>query len=774
MLIRLLSGCALLALAAPALSQTSGSNSSTVTNPETNEVRVENDAPGNERNVSQISFVGSGNRHEVEQVGDDNTWQAQVTGDGNVSSARQYGNNNDGTLLQHGYRNSSLVDQYLDPRIDVVGDRTAIVEQRGTGNSSAIEQVHWNNYAKVVQGTEEAASTSAVSTVRQYSAFNSATVTMLGGTVEAPNRSHIEQTRTDPLVTRSSADVFIRGAGNLSFLYQMGAGFSGTHSQTGDQNTITSRSFGENSQNNILQTGYRNFASVGQFASLRNSSIIEQHIDPAIEITGDRTAVVLQYGADNTSSVIQRLSGNVANVTQASGGNSSTLLQQSRNNNAQVWMWGGTPTALNKSTITQGPIENQDTRLVANVVIDGYANESVVDQLGSRHSAFVSLRGGSPDPYAVSSDLSRVLVNRSFVRQRGSIEGHFARVSMVDLIAGPNGDNSVGLEQFGDTTSPHNADIWVFGRFTEINLTQRSRHSGSAVASIASLAEEGSVQVRQVGQNNARITQGSGTFLTLNLTQYDNGGGVRAGVGESYGDGASRRGNNSFHVSQNGSANSVLGWQEGSDLIGLIWQKAGSNNYARINQGSRTFVPYTRQFAFRSLAEIIQQGSYNSTNIDQYSIDATARVEQAGLGTAGLSNQARVEQVASGQALIVQSVGVGPSATGDPASGLADDPKYFAGGARATEAIIYQNVINGSAKIQQHGRGQLAEIRQSGTDNVASILQEVGATNATAIIVQSGSGNYYVIQQSQPGQYIHVAQTGSGNVVNKIQRGPGS
>lgn len=80
---------------------------------------------------------------------------------------------------------------------------------------------------------------------------------MTGGSPDAVNRSHVEQTRIDPMVTNNAATVNISGAYNLSYLYQIGAENKAQHDITGFQNTIIAKSYGNSLQSFVVQEGYR-------------------------------------------------------------------------------------------------------------------------------------------------------------------------------------------------------------------------------------------------------------------------------------------------------------------------------------------------------------------------------------------------------------------------------------------------------------------------------------------------------------------------------------
>jgi hypothetical protein len=779
-----------------------GTNRSTVNDSGVNnQATVSNATPGNDNNVSVITFEGRDNRATVDQVGDDNSSTSSHVGDSNTSRLRQTGIRNTASLLQAGNGNSSNIDQHLDPSIAFVEGRSAVVEQRGSNNGSILTQINRNNSATVLQGSAEIASQSGSSQIFQFSASNIARVSMLEGSAAAPNTSVIEQNRIDPTETRNFADVSIRGFGNGSNVLQMGQDSSTTIAQLGRDNRSRSSTIGNGSRSVVRQTGNGNSVSLNQADGDRNSSSIDQHLDPSIAIVGNRQASVEQHGSDNSSTLTQVNADNRATVVQGvvepgrrllSQGNISQILQFSAANTARVFMFDGSVQAPNKSVVEQTRIDPIVTRSLADVSIRGFGNESNIFQAGNEHVAELSMLGGGA---GVDAATQRRLGNTSFIVQSSSFKGHSARVSIGTNVPQQGVGTVNRIEQRGDhRTISNDAIVWQRGQFTSLDIRQRIRGAQDDGGSLADIAQSGTlnaISVAQIGRHSAAVTQGLGQNSRLTLTQYDSGGGPRAGVPDDgtrlFSPGDVYRGNNSFLAAQYGDRNRIEGWQEGSDLSVTVWQKLGSSdNLLSLNQGRRN--PQAGQFAFTSSATVTQDGRFNVSEVNQYSRDAGITVEQFGTGSAELPNRVTVRQFSlNGFVNVLQTAGVGPSSTGDPASGnSADqnrqatgdpsapaDPFYFAGGARSAEAIIFQSTTNSTATIEQRGRGQFASIEQLGTNNQASILQDVGATNATAVIRQEGSGNSYSVTQTRPGQYIAVSQTGTNNSVTNVVERPG-
>ncbi len=770
---------ALMAGTAAAQVTTAGTNRSDVQdNGRDNKAQVENGAPGNERNSSLIIFTGNNNRATVSQFGQDNPVTTRQQGESNSSLIRQLGFRNSVTVAQVGDGNASSVEQFIDPRIAIYGDRAVSVQQNGNANQSSVIQVHFLNSATVVQNSNGAAST-----IFQYSAGNVARVTINGGSPDASNRSHIEQTRIDPVVTNNSATVELTGGLNLSYLYQIGANNVAQHSVSGGGNIVIGKSYGNSLQSFVVQEGFRNVATLSQSFGDRNFSRIEQReSDAAIPQGGDRQVHVTQGGSDNSSTVTQRGKENTVVVNQSGGGTISSVFQNAVGNFARATLLNGAPDALNKSNITQEHSNlSSSTRQIADVSIRGLGNESSVTQRQRRHVASVDIAGGglgTDDAGRRRGNSVVILQDRTMSSPSQVTEaGHTARVQ-IGLLPGGGVGTVTSIEQLGEHPNIGNdAIVRQEGQFDRVSVLQSTRDDrveGGAVANISTRGLLNQVKLEQYGREFAFITQGIGRESTFTATQYDSGG-SRNGTGAF----AGGRGSNSLRASQSGDRNSANVGQEGTDNRANIWQTMGSSdNTISINQGRNTFTPqdgfsceFRCQYVSSAVASVTQSGRFNSAGVTQYGAASRAVIEQYGIGSSALPNLARITQFGgSGDAFILQTANVGPSASGDPASGTPSDPNFFAGGARSAEARIRQS--GGlSARIEQRGRGQFALIDQSGA-NTASILQDVNATNATAVITQSGSGNFYTVVQTQAGQYINVSQTGTNNSITDVVSRP--
>lgn len=750
--------CSFLALAATSASaQTSANVVDIDDRGDNNRARVSNDLAGNVDNRVDIAFVGNSNDATVDQQGSENNVDLSHQGSLNRHLSRQIGYRNSVKLQQIGDENYSYVDQYLDPRIAVVGDRSVEVTQHGTANSSLVTQIHWDNEATVIQGLDGAQSVGASSTILQYSAGNVANVTMTGGGKDASNRSIIEQTRIDPIVTNNHADAVINGSENFSYLYQSGAEQRASHRQSGTQNTIVSRSTGNLHTNNVSQSGLRNSSNVIQVAGNGNTSNIMQNV-------GDSIVVLVQAGSNNNSSVLQNFGGNSAAVYQNGNFGVSSIGQDGAGNTARVAMTGLSDSSANSSVIVQNRVDGPNLNNSAEVFLFGSGNVSNIAQVGSNHVATVSLRGGGvpqgPD--------FRMQGNIASVYQRGQQGGHRAAIEAREAVGSYTRINQDGE----DPVRMNDASVYHFGRYDQVTINQWVRFPGDrgATADVAVMGENGFIEINQFGNNQAFVTQGLGFENQLNITSYDSGGSPRNGVyrpnNEPF------EGLNVVSASQYGNQNSASVWQEGARNRANLWQRSGAfGNSANINQGMQVADPggincWPRcQRTFDSLATIDQDGGFNNASITQYGARVGAITQH------GESAIASIRQYGGAEAIIFQSMTTGISSQFAPASGRSTDQYYFAGGARPTQASIHQRAGAISARIEQHGRGQFALIEQTGA-NTASIWQGADATNATAVIIQTGSGNSYRIEQSVAGQYEHVTQSGTNNSVTTVVKRP--
>lgn len=586
----------------------------------------------------------------------------------------------------------------------------------------------------------------------------------------------------------NSSTVVFDGQGHRATVTQVGDNNSSEARLTGVSNRTDVSQNGNQHQSFVQQVGFSNVVSLSQAEGDRNSSIINQELDPRIGSYGNRQASVDQRGSDNRSTVRQVHWDNSATVVQQSQGSESIVRQLSAGNIARVQIFEG----FNSSFIEQTHIDPIVTRSTANVLLRGYANRSTIYQVGGLHLSDVSMVGGGE---GIDRRLGRERGNFGEIYQYGDL-GHVARVSVGGRLSTPAIGNSFSVEQRGSHPSVQAfAQVWQHGEGDDLSIRQilLGGEEGGGFADVSQRGRLNDISLTQYGRQFATLTQGLGSFSSLTLRQYDSGGFVDREPRSAQ---SPHRGNNTFFAAQYGFGNGFSGEQRGADNRATVSQQVGSaDNSIELNQGTNSTAVEGAsqcqsgcQFVSGASAAFRQGGSFNSARVNQYGAQHSAQVEQFGSVAGGFGkNLVVITQTGSigNRAKVLQTSTVASSALGDPASGnsaaqnqqASGDPNatadayYFAGGQRNAEARIFQTGANSTASIEQRGRGQFALIEQSGSNNEASILQDVAATNATAVIQQTGNGNSYSVTQSEAGQYIHVRQSGNNNLVtNVIQR----
>ncbi len=582
---------------------------------------------------------------------------------------------------------------------------------------------------------------------------------------------------------------------NISRVRQIGDDNRIDHRQNGNRNTADSEQNGNRHSSSLTQRGDDHLAIVAQGGGSRNSSTVRQSEDS----TGRRlTARVTQHGSDNVSEVVENGSDHVVRVMQGSPqslpsqGNRSQVSSAGAGNSVELFQFEGTAAAANVSTISQNGNASS-----ASVAMRGFGNTSGVSQSGNSNFARVTMLGGGTGT-ALDAETGRGEGNRSAVTQSGS--GLTAAVTAGALASSEGLGNLTTVQQTGAATvgggRNHRALIWQYGAYETITLRQADSSPdrptqqpteysdgtrGRAVADIAQRSLRGSIEVRQFGDNNARVTQGLGSRSTAQVNQVD-AGDFEVAVPEQ-----TLRAFNRTVIAQNGERNRVYVGQDSINASATVFQTPGSSaNTATIFQGEPVAEPAvigelnqpkrTGSGTLNLTARITQSGTRNNGSVGQWGSSLQATVEQRGSGTEARLNVAAIEQRGQGnRATARQTSNVGPSAATDPASGQSGDELFFAGGTRSAEIRIFQQNSGNSATVEQRGRGQVALLAQTGDNNTGSILQLEDAANATAILRQSGNRNSYTIEQSRPGEYISVSQSGNDNMVsNVIRRGPGS
>jgi hypothetical protein len=583
---------------------------------------------------------------------------------------------------------------------------------------------------------------------------------------------------------------------NISRVRQIGDDNRADHRQNGNRNTADTEQNGNRHVSNVVQRGDDHLAIVLQSGGNRNSSTVRQSEDS----TGRRlTARVTQHGSDNVSEVVENGSDHVVRVVQGSAqtlpsqGNRSQISSAGNGNSVELFQFEGTAAAGNVSTISQNGSASS-----ASVALRGFGNASGVNQSGNNNFARVTMLGGGAGT-VLDAETGRGEGNRSAVTQSGS--GVAAAVTAGALTAGEGLGNLTTVQQTGTGTvvaagRNHRADVWQYGTYETIAIRQADSSPdrptqqpteysdgtrGRAVANIAQRSLRGSIDVRQFGDSNARVTQGLGSRSVAQVNQVD-AGDFEVAVPEQ-----TLRAFNRAVVAQNGDGNRIYVGQDSINASATIFQTVGSSSNAitifqgepvaevavvgELNQPKRT-----GSGTLNLTAQVTQSGTRNNGFVGQWGSNLQATIEQRGSGTEARLNIVGIEQRGqSNRATARQTAGVGPSAATDPASGQSGDERFFAGGTRSAEIRIFQQNTGNSATVEQRGRGQVALLVQTGDSNIGSILQLEDAANATAILRQSGNRNSYSIEQSRAGEYISVSQSGNDNTVsNVIRRGPGT
>lgn len=588
------------------------------------------------------------------------------------------------------------------------------------------------------------------------------------------------------------ADIEQVGDFNISRVRQIGDDNRADHRQIGNRNTADSEQNGNRHVSNVAQRGEDHLAVVAQSGGNRNSSTARQSEDS----TGRRlTARVIQHGSENVSEVVENGSDHVVRVVQGSAqslpsqGNRSQVSSAGTGNMVELFQFEGTAAAANVSTISQNGSASS-----ASVSMRGFGNTSGVSQSGNNNFARVTMLGGGTGT-ALDAETGRGEGNRSVVTQSGS--GVTAAVTAGALTPGEGLGNLTTVQQTSATGVAagrnHRADVWQWGAYETITIRQSDTSPdrptqqpteypdgsrGRAVANIAQRSVRGWIDVRQFGDNNARVTQGLGARSAAQVNQVD-AGDLEVSVPEQ-----TLRAFNRAVIAQNGDGNRIYVGQDSINASATVFQTIGSSaNTVTIFQGEPVAEiqvvgelnqpKRTGSGTLNLTAQVTQSGTRNSGFVGQWGSNLQATVEQRGSGTESMLNVAAIEQRGqANRATARQMAGVGPSAATDPASGQSGDERFFAGGARSAEIRIFQQNNGNSATVEQRGRGQVALLVQTGDSNSGSILQLEDAANATAILRQSGNRNSYSIEQSQAGEYISVSQTGSDNAVTNVVRSP--
>jgi hypothetical protein len=202
----------------------------------------------------------------------------------------------------------------------------------------------------------------------------------------------------------------------------------------------------------------------------------------------------------------------------------------------------------------------------------------------------------------------------------------------------------------------------------------------------------------------------------------------------------------------------------------------------RITQVGEANTAYVMQRAsFDIQATVDQAGNGNVASIEQIGGTFSAHATQT-----GNDNRVTISVQDNGPfgGPVVTQTGDGNSATivGNGA-GLDSNPEIVQTGAQNTVTSVQTDIINGNARFEQYGVGNVAETEQSGdyheldidqngNGNLARVSQTSPAglvTGNRATIAQLGNSNTAIVRQVGADYVANVSQAGSGNYTSIYQ-----
>jgi len=224
----------------------------------------------------------------------------------------------------------------------------------------------------------------------------------------------------------------------------------------------------------------------------------------------------------------------------------------------------------------------------------------------------------------------------------------------------------------------------------------------------------------------------------------------------------------------------------GNDASILQTENGGVNGEVstRISQAGEANTAYVMQRAsFGVQATVDQAGNGNSASIEQLGGTFSAHATQT-----GNDNRVTIDVRANGPSgvPVVTQTGDGNSATivGNGAgAGLDSNPEIVQTGTQNTVTSLQTDIINGNARFEQYGVGNVAEtdqsgdyheldIDQNGNGNLARVSQTSPAgllTGNFATIAQTGINNTAIVRQVGADYVANVSQVGSGNYTSIYQ-----
>ncbi len=440
----------------------------------------------------------------------------------NSSTTTQFDNGNNAIVTQTG-QNTSTVDQGVSG-VGSGDDNRAVVQQKGTGNVSDIDQTGNNNEGRVYQGaiTGYPAGSSTGSSAKLVQTGNNNSDASLvgqgsiiaqganGGTASGTVTADVLQSGnfggvtveqgTEGSVVDSDADVIQSGTGgNMATVYQ---GVLGGGESTDDEATIT-------------QTNASNTAATRQGFS----GGISSNSDATISQFGTGgNATTTQAGDDNSATVTQNGTGDVATVDQVGASHMTTLTQTNGSfaNIDQQSSGGivGNTVGLNQSassaTVSQTGNGNRLADQDGNFEPTGAAQQT-------NGSTLMLTQVSTPDASAFPG-------NGAFVRQAN---GAMATIDQTSL-TGPgsrayliqDGASTATIDQ-DNQGAGHTANIFQLGAGNIDSITQNGGLMGGGDnARIQTIGNSNESRINQQGTSHVAtaIVTGNGNDITVMQT----------------------------------------------------------------------------------------------------------------------------------------------------------------------------------------------------------------------------------------------------------------
>ena len=331
-------------------------------------------------------------------------------------------------------------------------------------------------------------------------------------------------------------------------------------------------------------------------------------------------------------------------------------------------------------------------------------------------------------------------------------------------------DNSASITQVGTATgSPNNNEAFIFQEGTNGNPAERNS------ATIDQEGEEQLASISQTGSDNRGNVDQQGT-VGADGNPHNNRATIQqdgdAGQSDTFQDGKL----NVTSVTQEDTAvrsinnNTQLGWD--NDLT--LTQKGGNDNTNSFLQDNTANMAFTG-----NEATVTQDGSANSVLGQQIGSNNDAFVDQVGTtnaafvfqgfggGSAIEDNSTTINQVGNGN--VSTTLQAGSDAGLVPSFFGVNQPTYFSANSLTTNstALKTQNGDDNRAGSLQAGDNNFISQTQMGLTNSNVVIQD--GNNNEVIDLQDGNANISYTQQTGDGHMSTTTQIGTGNNVQVIQ-----